>query len=1154
MPSPLSDAPQTPITATDAACIFEELHSAHLAMPMTAEAFDALSRALSLVLDRKTAGLRLKFSGQFSKADYLLGQYHADARLAYRVNRTRRFLRQRHEKSSDELERYFAPCQSALCAFTALVYETSIPQALKGSMTDKWPTESEQVEADYLRVIVKAVLADGFKAEEDKTGRELTISFTAWTDDPETADWSYLKEWIRVGTQVNVVRPKRQSDGSLKPELLIYEPDLLIDISNVAACFEDYAHSAQVGLLSRLMPQETTEAIVMGNLAGQLLDEELHGAPEDLNEAYKKSVKTFFKKQALNLLSVRLSADFHQRGLDQLRHIRHALTEALTKEVSGFDRHRVMLEPTFFSEQLGLQGRMDFLQTDGRLVIEQKAGKGGFPSHDADTPVAQTKHYVQLLLYVTLLRHSALHEDGQADEGQAEKKRLQAFLLYSRYKNSLVAMSYAPRLVFEAFKVRNGLAAQDLSLAAEGYGRLLSLTPDDFNERHVNGRLWNEWQRPKIDRLLRTIQSAPEPDRSYALRMLAFVQVEHLHGKIGTQTKACSGFAAKWHEALPDKRQAGTILDGLQLSPIEDDTAEKPTTIERLELTFTNRLTAGEADFRRGDIVVVYPYTKDTEPDVRRPIVFRGTIEELYTDRVCVTLRAAQTGGEAFRHHKDDLWAIEHDFIDASYSSLYRGIVQFLSSPPLWRDLLMGRSQPTTDATKQLVGDYGVFNDLMLRVKQARELFLIIGPPGTGKTSYGMADTLEEALTEPEVSVLVTAYTNRAVDEICSKLVERGHAFVRVGSRVGCGEAYREYLLENLLEKETTLGGLQTLVRDTRIVVGTVTAFNAASTIFKLKHFDLAIIDEASQILEPHLLGLLSATHGGEPAISKIVMIGDHKQLPAVVQQSIEESAVTEPCLQAIGLTDCRLSLFERLLGRYAERPDVVYMLERQGRMHHDIAVWPSSRFYASRLTEVPLAHQLAPLCCPQAAPTTIDQLPSHCRLAFVHVTPEASCGPEKVNQAEAEVIARLCKAVYDKTKDHFAAPTTLGVIVPYRAQIAAIRTALSAFDIPELSAVSIDTVERFQGSQRDYILYGFTVKRSYQLDFLESTTFVEAGQWIDRKLNVAMTRAREALFMVGNGDLLRQSRVFADLIDYAKSRQALFGVSPQDGGLRRWE
>ena len=120
-----SAAPETPIATSEAACVFEELHSALQAMPIVDEAFDALSRALTLVLDRKTAGLKLKFSGQFSKADYLLGQYHADVQLAYRVNRTRRFLHQRQQKSHDELERYFTPCLSALCAFTALVYEAT---------------------------------------------------------------------------------------------------------------------------------------------------------------------------------------------------------------------------------------------------------------------------------------------------------------------------------------------------------------------------------------------------------------------------------------------------------------------------------------------------------------------------------------------------------------------------------------------------------------------------------------------------------------------------------------------------------------------------------------------------------------------------------------------------------------------------------------------------------------------------------------------------------------------------------------------------------------------------------------------------------------------------------------------------------------------
>ena len=90
----------------------------------------------------------------------------------------------------------------------------------------------------------------------------------------------------------------------------------------------------------------------------------------------------------------------------------------------------------------------------------------------------------------------------------------------------------------------------------------------------------------------------------------------------------------------------------------------------------------------------------------------------------------------------------------------------------------------------------------------------------------------------------------------------------------------------------------------------------------------------------------------------------------------------------------------------------------------------------------------------------------------------------------------------------------------------------MARFGIPELTQISIDTVERFQGSQRGVIIYGFTVSRPYQLDFLTNNRFVEDGRIIDRKLNVALTRAREIQILVGDADLLRRDPVFAALIE----------------------
>lgn len=138
---------------------------------------------------------------------------------------------------------------------------------------------------------------------------------------------------------------------------------------------------------------------------------------------------------------------------------------------------------------------------------------------------------------------------------------------------------------------------------------------------------------------------------------------------------------------------------------------------------------------------------------------------------------------------------------------------------------------------------------------------------------------------------------------------------------------------------------------------------------------------------------------------------------------------------------------------------------------------------------------------------------------------------------------------IFSSTADSFDEAQTIGIIVPYRNQIATIRNAIDAAyrtmfgnadskqdeaQRNKLHNITIDTVERYQGSQRDYIIYGFTVRHPYQLRFLTNNTFEEDGMRIDRKLNVAMTRARLHLIMVGNPEVLQQDETFSRLINFA--------------------
>lgn len=140
-----------------------------------------------------------------------------------------------------------------------------------------------------------------------------------------------------------------------------------------------------------------------------------------------------------------------------------------------------------------------------------------------------------------------------------------------------------------------------------------------------------------------------------------------------------------------------------------------------------------------------------------------------------------------------------------------------------------------------------------------------------------------------------------------------------------------------------------------------------------------------------------------------------------------------------------------------------------------------------------------------------------------------------------------MLKRIYCLTENYFDADKTVGIIVPYRNQIAMIRKEISSLDIPELMNISIDTVERYQGSQRDIIIYSFTVRNSSQLNFLASNTFREEDAIIDRKLNVAITRAKKQMIMTGNPQVLSTSITFYKLMEYIRMNNGFIETDTED-------
>ena len=618
---------------------------------------------------------------------------------------------------------------------------------------------------------------------------------------------------------------------------------------------------------------------------------------------------------------------------------------------------------------------------------------------------------------------------------------------------------------------------------------------------------------------------------------------------------------------LAEKKDAGNIYTDLHIIRKEQSSAGSG--YDTITLSVPDQGKDFLPNFRIGDMVYLYTYKLKEEPDVRKAILYKGVLQEIHSDELVVHLTDGQQNADIFEMNLP--YAIEHGTSDASTGGSIRNLHQFICAPKEKRDLLLGQRAPQRDASLTLTRHYDdALDDIILRAKQAQDYFLLVGPPGTGKTSRALKFMVEEALNDgtgmptaesiasggktaqqPASSILLMSYTNRAVDEICEMLVDSGIPFLRLGSEYSCDERFRPYLIEKAISNCPKLEAIKQYIIGTRVIVGTTSMMTSKPFIFSLKHFKLAIIDESSQILEPNLIGLLSA-------VDKFILIGDYKQLPAVVQQSEQDSGIPTindsqkggvidmSILQDICLTNCRNSLFERLIHweDHEERSEFIGILRRQGRMHPEIAEFPNRMFYRrEKLEPVPCPHQLeTELSYTLPSEDALDDLLKEHRMIFL---PSKFCKEpnvsDKINANEAAIVVDLLRRIHRFYGERFDAKKTVGVIVPYRNQIAMVRKGIEKLGIPELEKISIDTVERYQGSQRDVIIYSFTIQNIWQLDFLAGNSFVEDGAIIDRKLNVAITRARKQMIMTGNPEILRNNQIFSELMNYVKEKGGYF-------------
>lgn len=427
------------------------------------------------------------------------------------------------------------------------------------------------------------------------------------------------------------------------------------------------------------------------------------------------------------------------------------------------------------------------------------------------------------------------------------------------------------------------------------------------------------------------------------------------------------------------------------------------------------------------------------------------------------------------------------------------------------------------------------------KVLCTRDVSIVHGPPGTGKTT-----TLVEAIYETlhrEPQVLVCAQSNTAVDWISEKLVDRGVPVLRIGNPTRVNDKMLSFTYERRFENHlaySELWGIRQSIREmggrmrrgdyskregmrnrmshlrdrateleiqinadifdgARVIASTLVS--SSHRLLSGRRFSTLFIDEAAQALE-------AACWIAIRKADRVILAGDHCQLPPTIK-----------CIDAArgGLDD---TLMEKVVSR---KPGAVSLLKTQYRMHEDIMRFPSEWFYHGELQAAPeVQHRgILDFDTPMA---WIDTSEMDFQEEFVG----ESFG--RINKEEAHLLLKELEAYILKIGKERILDERIdfGIISPYKAQVQYLRGKIkgSGFFRPFRHLFTVNTVDGFQGQERDVIFISLVrANEDGQIGFLNDL----------RRMNVAITRARMKLIILGNAKTLAKHPFYHKLLEYIK-------------------
>ncbi|GLR16642.1 AAA domain-containing protein [Portibacter lacus] len=1093
----------------DRSLVDEILHKLHNLLESEVSLYSRLRGVhlmIDLYIEDKLKDEQIHFTTFFTKIAYVTLKFKLSKRLSYFLHKHRKNIELTSEENASLIQ-----LDVAVFCLTQMLYEIDQEKIDLEYYTypnlPKYTFSSPSRSVSYLksaRVHIfdyhkEEAILKGFNEDLPEAEISILLNVTGVNDDYNSV-LRFLDRRKKFPVILKLEQIEIDEKGNYTPAIIVFEPDYLVDITTVAECFKPNESNPLFYFIKKFIPVLQNKYLIIGNIANYFLDE-LFDNPE---VSFSELLKDTFK---ISPLGFSMMNDHElQEVVNTLKIHYHTIRDVVTNQLSihSIDLKNTYLEPSFYSPDYGFQGRLDLFsymeKTKEAKIIELKSGK----PYRSNSYGLNINHYVQTLLY-----------DLMVNAVTNGKLKISSFILYSSQASD--SLRFAPPLKLqqkEAIKLRNQLVEIDYLLAD------VELDNDHlFSYIQANYIKSDGFAKRDIELFQKAYEQSSKLVRKYFNAYTAFIAREQILAKTGEfGLDKSSGLAGLWLDDMQEKIDNFQVLNALKIDQLK---VEKDHTV----ITFIRTPhTAVNANFRQGDLGVVYPYNAGNESTLRNQI-FKGSIISIDPAFVKVRLRNKQNNTYIF--DSEEIWHIEHDHLDHGFNSMYQDLFRFINTTKEYQNRILGKVPPRDPSEITTINsDYMTSEqiDILSYMVAAKDYYLLWGPPGTGKTSVMLYEYLKHIYFETKETVLVLAYTNRAVDEICESISRIGgeikNEYFRIGSRYSSNEKFVDDLLVTKLEDITNRFDLLTMLKKSRIIVSTLASIHGKKELFSLMKIDTIIVDEASQILEPQLIGFLSLA-------KKFILIGDHYQLPAIVRQSEIESAVKDEELNEIGLSDLSNSLFERIYKK-CERENWTWALGKlgqQGRMHSDIMSFANRYFYKGGLSIIPSRLDLNDV-------KTNDIIFGE-RLVYIPTEIDSDAITYKTNKDEAEKTSTILKQILNHYQK-LGVPVSedaIGVITPYRAQISAIKSQLLADGITQ--DINIDTVERYQGGARDIIVISLCLNAESQLRQLVNLS----DDGIDRKLNVAITRARKQIIILGNEEIMRKNILYSALIDACSLR-----------------